>query len=65
MEPKDGAWCLSIGRTLLLAVFVHAIIVWSVGRQDIADHEMATIAGLLTYVLGSKLAGVADNWRRS
>jgi len=64
MEPKDGAWCLSIGRVLLLTVFVHSVVVWSM-HQDIPDHEMATMGGLLAYVLGSKLAGVAENWRRS
>lgn len=62
MEVKDGAWGLSIGRLLLLACFVHSMIVWSLGK-DIEGHEMDTLAGLLAYVLGSKVVGAVQAWK--
>jgi hypothetical protein len=63
MEIKDGAWGLSIGRVLLLALFTHALVVWSWGH-DIPDHELDTLAGLLAYVLGSKIVGAVQAWKQ-
>ena len=60
MDKKDGVWCLSIGRVLLITLFVHAVVVWSMGT-DIQEHEMHTLWGMLGYVFSSKVTQlVAD-----
>ncbi len=62
MELHDGAWQLSLGRTMLLTLFVHALVVWS-GERDIHSHEMTAMGLLLGYVFGSKIAAVVEQWK--
>ena len=64
LEEKDGKMVISIGRTMLLLVFLIMVYFWLVKKVqegsslELPDGLYATFVSLCGYVAGSKVVGV-------
>jgi hypothetical protein len=62
MEDRAGTSVISLGRVLLLAVFVTMITFWHKERPELPGGLMEAFYALLGYVFGSKAVGTAREW---